>query len=146
VPNIKRVTTNGFELALSVVFTSGVQHFAQTPEGMASVPDYVKEFMKEIPSYWEDTRFIDGYPGKFVVIARKFKNNWYIAGINGEGIEKNIYLDLSFLKNKKADLITDGADNRSFALQKITIAPDEPLRIKLKGNGGFVMKIRKQFF
>ena len=142
VPNIKRVTTNGFELALSVVFTSGIQHFALTPEGMAAVPDYVKKFMREIPSSWDDTRFIDGYPGKFVVIARKFKNNWFIAGINGENIEKNINLDLSFLKEtKKGVLITDGSDNRSFDMQKIAIPSDKPLGIKLKGNGGFVIKV-----
>ncbi|MBN1393252.1 MAG: glycoside hydrolase family 97 catalytic domain-containing protein [Sedimentisphaerales bacterium] len=154
VPNIKRVTTNGFELALTVIFTSGIQHFAQTPEGMTAVPDYVKEFMRKIPSYWDDTRFIDGYPGKFVIVARRFKDDWYIAGINGENIEKSINLDLSFLKNKEALLITDpspacasaetgGTDNRSFATQKITIIPDKPLGIKLKGNGGFVMKIGK---
>jgi hypothetical protein len=142
VPNIKRVTTNGFELALSVVFTSGIQHFAQTPEGMASVPDYVKEFMREVPSRWDDTRFVDGYPGKFVVIARKFKDSWFIAGINGENIEKSINLDLSFLGNAKAGkLITDGTDNRSFTLQKITLTTDKPL--KLKGNGGFVIEIEK---
>jgi hypothetical protein len=141
VPNIKRVTTNGFELALSVIFCSGIQHYAQTPEGMASVPDYVKDFMREIPSCWDDTRFIDGYPGKLVVIARKFKNKWYIAGINGEDIEKNINLDLSFLKNfKTGTLIIDGTDNRSFDMQKITITPGKPLGIKLKGNGGFVIK------
>jgi alpha-glucosidase len=143
VPKIKRVTTNGFELALSVIFTSGIQHFAQTPEGMAAVPDYVKDFMREVPSHWDDSRFINGYPGKFVVLARKFKDKWYVAGINGEDIEKNINLDLSFLKDKKAILITDGADNRSFTLQKIEITPGKPLRIKLKGKGGFVIKIGK---
>jgi alpha-glucosidase len=142
VPNIKRVTTNGFELALSVIFWSGIQHFAETPKGMAAVPDYVKDFMREIPSRWDDTYFIDGSPGKFVVLARKFNNNWFIAGINGENIEKSINLELNFLKNnKKATLITDGSDNRSFALQKITITPEKPLRIKLKGNGGFVVKV-----
>jgi hypothetical protein len=141
VPNIKRVTTNGFELALSVIFTSGIQHFAQTPEGMAAVPDYVKDFMREIPSRWDDTRFIDGYPGKYVVIARRFKNSWYVGGINGENIEKNISLDLSFIKSRKGVLITDGIDNRSFDMQKITIATGKPLGIRLKGNGGFVMKI-----
>jgi hypothetical protein len=142
VPNIKRVTTNGFELALSVIFTSGIQHFAQTPEGMAAVPDYVKDFMREIPSSWDDTRLIDGYPGKFVVLARKFKNNWFIAGINGQDVEKNINLDLPFLKNtKSATLIIDGADNRSFSMQKIAITPDKPLGIKLKGNGGFIIKV-----
>jgi hypothetical protein len=142
VPNIKRVTTNGFELALSVIFCSGIQHFAQTPEGMAAVPDYVKDFMREIPSCWDDTRFIDGYPGKLVVIARKSKDIWYLAGINGEGIEKNINLDLTFIKNfKTGTLITDGSDNRSFNMQKITITPAKTLGIKLKGNGGFVIKI-----
>lgn len=146
VPGKKRVTTNGFELALSVIFCSGIQHFAQTPEGMAAVPDYVKDFMREIPLRWDDIRFIDGYPGKFVVLARKFNNNWFIAGINGEDIEKNINLDLSFLKNKKAILINDGTDNRSFDMQKITIDRRLPLKVKLKGNGGFVMKIGKKFF
>lgn len=142
VPNIKRVTTNGFELALSVIFCSGIQHFAQTPEGMAAVPDYVKDLMREIPSRWDDTRFLDGSPGKLVVLARKFNDNWFVAGINGEDIEKNINLDLSFIKNTKTGtLITDGTDNRSFSMQKITITPGKPLRIRLKGNGGFVIKV-----
>ncbi len=144
VPNIKRVTTNCFELALSVIFTSGIQHFAQTPEGMAAVPDYVKDFMREIPSRWDDTHFIDGYPGKLVVLARKFNDNWFIAGINGEDVEKSINLDISFLKDAKTGtLITDGSYNRSFILQKITIIPQKSLGITLKGNGGFVLKIGK---
>ncbi len=144
VPNIKRVTTNGFELALSVIFWSGIQHFAQTPESMAAVPDYVKDFMREVPSRWDDIHFIDGYPGKFVVIARKFNDKWYIAGINGQDTEKSINLDLSFLKDAKTGvLITDGSDNRSFDMQKIPITPKKPLGIKLKGNGGFVIRIGK---
>ena len=142
VPNIKRVTTNGFELALAVIFTSGIQHYAQTPEGMAAVPDYVKDLMREIPSRWDDSRFIEGYPGKLTVIARKFKNKWYVAGINGENVEKSINLELSFLKNaKKGKLVTDGADNRSFDKQNITITRGKPLEIKLKGYGGFVIKV-----
>jgi len=142
VPNIKRVTTNGFELALAVIFWSGIQHYAQTPEGMANVPTYVKDLMREIPSHWDDSRFIEGYPGKLVVIARRFKNKWYVAGINGEDVEKNINLELSFLKNAKTGiLITDGADNRSFSMQNITITAGKPLGIKLKGNGGFVIKV-----
>jgi alpha-glucosidase len=142
VPKIKRITTNGFELALSVIFSSGIQHFAQTPEGMAMVPDYVKDFMREIPCCWDDTRFIDGFPGKLVVIARKFKNTWYVAGINGEDIKKRISFELDFLKAaKKAMLITDGKDNRSFKKTIVKIKPDKPLKMKLKGNGGFVIKV-----
>jgi alpha-glucosidase len=142
VPNIKRVTTNGFELAVSVIFLSGIQHFAQTPESMAGVPDYVKDFMREIPSCWDDTRFIDGYPGKLVVIARKAGNTWYVAGINGQDVEKDESIELSFIEGvKKAMLITDGTDNRSFKMQKLTVTPDECMEIKIKGNGGFVLKL-----
>ncbi len=149
IPRIKRVTTNGFELALSVIFLSGIQHFAQTPESMAKVPDYVKDFMREVPSRWDDTRFIDGYPGKLVVIARKAGNTWYVAGINGQDVEKDESIELSFVEGtKKATLITDGTENgvshavhRSFTMQKLTVTPGESMQIKIKGNGGFVLKL-----
>lgn len=140
VPRIKRVTTNGFELALSVIFWSGIQHFAETPEGMAKVPDYVKEFLRRIPSQWDETRFVDGYPGKLVVLARRSKDTWYVAGINGENVEKNLSLDLPFLGNLNSGrLISDGADNRSFVLQTIDFAQGKPLDVRLVGNGGFVL-------
>ena len=66
---VQRKTTSGFELALSVIFTSGIQHYAEIPEGMAKMPDYVKDYMKKVPSVWEETKFLDGFPGKFVVMA-----------------------------------------------------------------------------
>jgi len=141
VPNIKRITSNAFELALSVVFYSGIQHFAETPGGMKKVPDYVKNFLREIPNNWEDIKFIDGFPGKFVVMARKSNNNWYVAGINGEETEKQLNYKLPFIKEtKSATLITDGKDNRSFNMEKIIYTPDGSFEIKLKGNGGFVLK------
>jgi len=141
VPNIKRITSNAFELALSVLFYSGIQHFAETPTGMAKVPDYVKNFLREIPNSWDDTKFIDGFPGKFVVIARKFEGTWYVAGINGENMDKNLNIKLNFLKTtKSATLITDGKDNRSFNTEKIIYTPNDPLEINIKGNGGFVLK------
>lgn len=141
VPNIKRITSNTFELALSVIFYSGIQHFAETPKGMQTVPDYVKNFLREIPNYWYDTKFVDGFPGKFVVIARKSGNTWYVAGINGEEKEKHLKFKLHFIKEtKSATLITDGKDNRSFNMEKITYTPNDSLEIKLKGNGGFVLK------
>jgi len=142
IPRIKRITTNGFELAVSVIFLSGVQHFAQTPESMAAVPDYIKDFMRDVPTCWDDTCFIDGYPGKLVVIARKSQDTWYVAGINGENVEKSINLELPFLKDTKTGILfTEGADNRSFEMQKITLTPGKPFAVTLKGNGGFVIKL-----
>ena len=144
VPRIKRVTTNGFELALSVIFWSGIQHYAERPEGMARVPDYVKDFMRKVPRAWDKTRFIDGFPGKLVVIARRSESSWYVAGINGENVEKTVSLDFSFLqKSMTGSLISDGMDNRSFTEQKITVDPKTAMEMKLKGNGGFVIRLKE---
>jgi hypothetical protein len=142
VPNIYRITSNGFELACSVIFWSGMQHFAEIPQGMIKVPGYVKDFMKEVPVVWDEMAYLDGYPGKFVVLARRFEKSWYIAGINGEDSEKEVKLDLDFLGNQKEGLmITDGADNRSFRSSHIHVNPNNPFVVQIRGNGGFVIKL-----
>lgn len=139
IPNIKRRTTGGFELALSVLFTSGIQHIAETPEGMEQQIDFIKEYMRTIPVSWDDTKFIDGYPGKFVILARKKGNIWYIAGINGENTEKTVELNLSFISKKtKGYIITDSQDNKSFVKQDISF--NKPIKIKMLPYGGFVIK------
>jgi hypothetical protein len=142
IPNIKRRTTNGFELALSVLFWSGIQHYAEIPEGMAKVPSEVKDFLRTLPSAWEETRLIDGFPGNFVVLARRSGNNWYIGGINGEQDEKKLQLSLPFLRKATSALqISDGETNRSFVINSINVAPEKSFPIILKRNGGFVLKI-----
>ena len=69
----------------------------ETPEGMTKAPIYVQEFLKNVPSVWEDSKFLDGYPARFAVIARKGNNRWYVAGINAENAEKKIMLNLDKL-------------------------------------------------
>ena len=144
IPRIKRVTTAAFELATSVIYLSGIQHYAETPEGINHVPERVKEFLRTLPNTWDDVKFIDGYPGKLFVVARKAGNKWYIAGINGENIEKEIALDINFLKNKKGELIMSGiADNDepAFDIKSILIPASGKLNVILKANDGFVMVI-----
>jgi len=142
IPRIKRVTTSAFELATSVVFLSGIQHYAETPEGMTHVPEYIKDFLRKLPNSWDDVKFIDGYPGKLYVVARKAGNKWYVAGINGEDVEKNLLLELSFLKNKKATLIASSdsstGDEPSFDRKIITVPATGKMEITLKKNDGFV--------
>jgi hypothetical protein len=134
---VQRKTTSGFELALSVVFLSGIQHFAESPDGMKQVPGYVSNFLQTLPANWDDVKFIDGYPGKLVVIARRKGTTWYIAGINGEPVEKKILLNLAWLNDKKGTLITDGETGTSFGQQTITAA--KAVELNLKPNGGFVI-------
>jgi hypothetical protein len=137
----KRVTGNGAELALAVLFLSGVQHYAEIPSGMAKVPDYVKNMMREIPVVWDETKFIDGYPGKYLIIARRSGVNWYVAGVNAEPEVKDIDVKLTFTTSKTGTLITEGDSLRSFSETMINLDSNNAFHVKLLSNGGFVFKI-----
>ena len=139
IPNIKRRTTGGFEIALSVMFTSGIQHIAETPKGMNAQKDFVKEYMSSLPYTWDDVKFIDGFPGKYVVIARRKGNDWYIAGINGENNERTVTLDASFIKNvSKGVIITDSEGAKDFVKNDIDLSILQ--KLTLQPYGGFVIK------
>jgi alpha-glucosidase len=140
IPNIKRVTENSFELAESVLMISGIQHFAEIPEGMATAPDYVKTFLQELPREWDDVKFIDGFPGKYAVIARRAGDAWYIAGINAETENKTLSLDLGFVGDKKGILITSGEGARDFSQQDVD--SKIPHTITLRPSAGFVMMLK----
>ncbi len=139
--HVQRRTTSAFELALSVLFLSGIQHYAESPTGMSMVPEYVKSFLMDLPTHWDDVKFIDGYPGKFVIVARKSGNRWYVCGINGENIEKDLTFSLSFLKSKTASLITDGDQTGSFVNKTISLSKSAKTSVVMKPQGGFVMVV-----
>jgi hypothetical protein len=136
---VQRKTTSAFELALSVLFLSGIQHYAESPAGMQQVPPYVKDFLRQLPDYWDDVRFIEGYPGRQVVIARRSGSRWYVCGINGEKTEKNLILDLSYLKIRKGTMIADGTGPLSFQTKEINLSPTGQVNVSMKGSGGFVI-------
>lgn len=133
---VQRKTSSVFELATSVLFLSGIQHFAESPEGMEHVPANVQQFLKNLPTTWDDVKFIDGFPGKYAVIARKYKNKWYIAGINGEQTEKKLTLNLAAF-GKKGTLITDSETPLSFSEKAITTK--KKTDISMQAAGGFVI-------
>jgi hypothetical protein len=110
---------------------------------MTQVPESVKDFLRNLPDSWDDVKFIDGYPGKLYVVARKSGNTWYVAGINGENIEKNLSLDLSFIKTSKAQVITTRSlesAEPSFNNSSVNLSAGK-LEVNLKGNDGFVAVI-----
>jgi alpha-glucosidase len=142
IPNIKRATTATFELATSVLFLSGIQHYAESPEDMAHVPNDIKKFLRELPNSWDDVKFLDGYPGKLFVAARKAGNKWYVAGINGENTEKQLSLDVSFAAGKKARIIeAEGKGNPDFLITPITLPKSGKLDLRLTGHDGFILLV-----
>jgi alpha-glucosidase len=141
---IERRTTSAFELALTVLFTSGIQHYAEIPEGMRKAPPYVRDFLKGVPSVWDDTKFLDGYPGKFAVFARRGEGRWYVGGINGESKGRKLTLDLSELQVGRAgSLIADGdGGNLSFRAETIQLSASRKLELIVPSRGGFVLVLK----
>jgi alpha-glucosidase len=143
IPNIIRRTIGGFEIALSVLFTSGIQHIAETPDGMATQKDFIIDHMRSLPETWDDVKFIDGYPGKFVVLARKKGDSWYIAGINGENSERTLALNIPFINNvSKGFIITDSDNKKDFIKKDVDFS--KPINITMNPYGGFVIKTISQ--
>lgn len=134
-PEVTRRSRNGMQLALPVVFVSGQTHIVETPDGMAKVPEYVRDFLRDLPAAWDESRLLSGYPGKHAVFARRSGERWFIAGINGEDEPKTLQLDLSFIGKAEGTLITDGEEPRSF--QRRAVEAD-PLELTLQPAGGFV--------
>jgi len=140
IPNIERRTTGGFEIALSVLFTSGIQHIAETPKGMYAQKDFIIEYMRSLPKNWDDVKFVDGYPGKYVVLARKKGNEWYIAGINGEKSEQVLTINPTFIKgDSKGILITDADIKNELVKKEIDFS--NSINITLNPYGGFIIKV-----
>lgn len=135
---VKRRTTPAFELATTVLFLSGVQHFAESPDGMAKMPVFVKDYLRQLPATWDEVRFLDGFPGKFVILARRKGNRWYLAGLNGEAVDKSVSLSLKQFGKKGGQLITDSGDDQFFKEEKLAALPAE-LKLTMKPNGGFVL-------
>lgn len=130
-------TTYAHETALSIVFESGIQHFADRFETYKNQPVYVQEFLKTVPVTWDEIRFIDGYPGDFLILARRSGENWFVAGINGLDKELSFEVDLGFTKNDSMRFILDGKDPKSYELMILDTLKSK-VRITLLPYGGFV--------
>ena len=142
--NSAHKTSFAFELALSVVFESGIQHFADKAEVYLGLPLPVNRFLQEVPTAWDATKFLAGYPGKEVVLARRKDDVWYVGGINGEDKSKEVGIDFGFLTpgvNYSAQLITDGKDTKSFASTHEMITAKMRKTINMLPVGGFVMRL-----
>ena len=135
------ITTHAHELALTVLFESGLQHLADRPESYLAQPHDVQQFLSALPTAWDETRLLSGYPGESVVMARRSGKTWYVAGINGTDEEKTLPLDLSFLKQGKqhGDIMLYGdAGERNF---HVALQEEFPEKMTCRPRGGFVLVV-----
>lgn len=136
------ITTNAHELALTVLYESGIQHIADRPESLLAQPAEVRDFFGQLPAAWDDTRLIGGYPGRYVAMARRAPDStWWIGIINGtENEMTDIPLDLDRLRlpeNYNAEIFADGEP-----WQIIRTNSPLPETISLRPRGGMVIVVR----
>jgi len=135
----KRYTTDGFQLATAVLFQNPVQMFAVMPNNLTDAPKFQLDFMKNIPTLWDETVFIDGYPGKYSVIGRRHQDQWYIAGINAEKTAKKLKIRLPMFAGKTVKLINDDAQGNS-SEKEVKVNKNGDFTIEIQPNGGFVLR------
>ena len=135
-----RVTSDVFALATAVLFQSSVQHFALAPNNMTDAPAWAIDFMKQVPTTWDDTRFIDGYPGKYVIMARRHGDKWYVVGVNAEKqpLKKRIILDMF----KAGSIVNVYSDDAKLVGSKkqVKLRKKQTLDIVIPCNGGLVIE------
>lgn len=138
------LTSYGHELALSVQFESALQHMADRPEGYDALPDAARAFLKTVPTAWDDTQLLDGFPGREVIMVRRKGNDWYLAGINAELRPKRKKIAFDFLKpgiKYKMTLIADGEHDKAFDIQQLVVDRSANIEVKLLRRGGFAASL-----
>ena len=135
----KRMTSDVYALATAVLFQSGVQHFALAPNNLTDAPDWAINFMKEVPTTWDEVRYIDGYPGKYVVLARRKGAKWYIAGVNAqkEALRAKIKLPMISAGSELKQYTDDEQLNGKVSAVKMN--KNQLVEITIPCNGGVLM-------
>jgi len=135
------ITSLAHELALTVLFESGLQHLADRPESFLSQPQEVQAFLGQLPTVWDETRLVSGYPGENVVMARRSGNTWYVAGINGSDQPRTLTADLSFLGKKHKEVLSFADD--AAGQWSINKTATLPVQMDCRPRGGFVFVVRQ---
>ncbi len=135
----QRRTSDVYALATAVLFQSSVQHFALAPNNLTDAPAWAVEFMKQVPTIWDEIRFIDGYPGRFAIIARRSADKWYVAGINAEAQPVKTKIDLKpfFAKGTQLNVYTDDPQLNG-KLQTVK-QKGQDMKVEIPQNGAFVI-------
>jgi hypothetical protein len=133
-----RKTTDALELATAIVYDSPIQTLGIVPNNLDQFPQYVFDYLSDVPTAWDETRFIFGTPGKDIAIARRKGNNWYVGITNGENVNKQLILNMPMLAGKKVTLYYDMPD-RSVGKKNIKVNKKGLVTIKLLNEGGAVL-------
>ena len=134
-----RKTTDIFELASGITNQTSIQCVAMCPNNLEELPQFELDFLRQLPATWDETRFIDGYPGKYVVLARRHGQDWYIAGLNAQAEPLKLTLPLPMLAGKAVTYYTDNQQGQS-SMTTLKVDKQGRAKVVIQPNGGIVIR------
>ena len=135
----RRYTTDIIEMAAAITTRTNIQCIAMQPNNLEELPQFELDFLKEVPTMWHETRFLDGYPGKYVVLARRHVNDWYVAGLNAEPQAKTLTIQMPEWAGKTVDYYVDDA-KKGPQLRQLKFDKEGKAKVVIQPNGGIILK------
>ena len=135
----KRYTTDIFEMAAAITTQTRIQCIAMQPNNLEELPQFELDFLREVPTVWHETRFLDGYPGKYVVLARRNGDNWYVAGLNAEPQPKTLTIKMEEWAGQTVSYYVDDP-KAGPQLRQLKFDKKGQAKITIQPNGGIILK------
>ena len=140
-----RYTTDIFEIASAIVIQTSVNCIAMCPNNLDEMPQFELDFLKRLPTTWDETRFVDGYPTKYAVLARRTGDKWYVAGLNGTNEPMTLTLSLPMFAGKTVSLYTDNPRKKgeivpTSVLKTLKVGKDGTAKVTIQGMGGIIIE------
>ncbi len=135
----QRRTSDVYALATAVLFQSAVQHFALAPNNLTDAPAWAIDFMKSVPTTWEETRFIDGYPGKYIIMARRHGSQWFIVGVNAEKQTLKKTISIPMIPAATQLKVYSDDEQLNGSVNNVKLSKKQQLEISIPNNGAVVI-------
>lgn len=141
----QRYTTDVFEIASAFINQTSVQCIAIQPNNLEELPQFELDILKQIPTTWDETKLLDGYPTQHVIMARRHGDDWYVAGLNGTSKPITTTLSLPYFAGKEVSLYADNAKKKkgetvaSSFVKKVKVGKDGLLKVTIQPLGGLVV-------
>lgn len=141
----RRFTSDIFEMAAAITIQTSVQCIAMQPNNLDELEQFEMDFLKGVPTAWDETMFIDGYPGKYVVLARRSGNDWYVAGLNATDEAIKLEVSVPFQPETTVDYYYDKKIKKDAlwpepAMDTKKVGKDGTVEIEIQPNGGVILK------
>lgn len=140
----QRYTTDVFEMAAAIVNQSAIQCIALQPNNLTELPRMELDWLRSVPTAWDETRFVDGYPGRYVVLARRCGDRWCVAGLNAEAEAKTLKLCLPMLAGREVTVYSDkeakGGAMPEAQMKRARVGKDGSLKVTIQPSGGLIVE------